>query len=81
MSTIESYKDITWEPHHDSIFVDWADNASCYKWLHDKSYLKYSSRRNMFTIPVIIMSTLTGTANFALEREFQNNIKTCVLLL
>lgn len=75
MSTFESYKEVTWEPHHDSIFVDWADKASCYKWLHDKSYLKYSSRRNMFTIPVIIMSTLTGTANFALERvpeEYQD---------
>ena len=66
---------IAWEHHHETIFVDWADKAACYKWLHDKSYLKYSAKRNMFTIPVIIMSTLTGTANFALERfpkEYQN---------
>jgi hypothetical protein len=76
MSSLENYKEHTpWEIHHDAIFVDWADKASCYKWLHDKSYLKYSSKRNMFTIPVIIMSTLTGTANFALERfpeEYQD---------
>lgn len=76
MSSLESYKEhIPWEMHHDAIFVDWADKASCYKWLHDKSYLKYSNKRNMFTIPVIIMSTLTGTANFALERfpeEYQD---------
>lgn len=75
MSSIENFKDVMWESHHDSIFVDWADKAACYKWLHNKSYLKYSSRRNMFTIPVIIMSTLTGTANFALERvpeEYQD---------
>lgn len=75
MSSIENFKEVTWEPHHDAIFVDWADKASCYKWLHDKSYLKYSGKRNMFTIPVIIMSTLTGTANFALERvpeEYQD---------
>tara|TARA_B110000977_G_scaffold116766_1_gene150846 strand:+ start:15495 stop:16340 length:846 start_codon:yes stop_codon:yes gene_type:complete len=75
MSSVENLKDITWESHHDYIFVDWADKAACYKWLHDKSYLKYSSRRNMFTIPVIVMSTLTGTANFALERfpeEYQD---------
>tara|TARA_B110001450_G_scaffold200990_1_gene189995 strand:+ start:1371 stop:2216 length:846 start_codon:yes stop_codon:yes gene_type:complete len=75
MSSIENFKDVIWESHHDSIFVDWADKAACYKWLHNKSYLKYSSRRNMFTIPVIIMSTLTGTANFALERvpeEYQD---------
>ncbi len=75
MSSAENFKDVVWETHHDAIFVDWADKAACYKWLHDKSYLKYSSKRNMFTIPVIIMSTLTGTANFALERfpeEYQN---------
>ena len=69
MSSVENFKDVIWEPHHDSIFVDWADKAACYKWLHDKSYLKYSSKRNMFTIPVIIMSTLTGTANFALDHN------------
>tara|TARA_B100001287_G_C22683012_1_gene531601 strand:- start:2537 stop:3388 length:852 start_codon:yes stop_codon:yes gene_type:complete len=64
-----------WESHHENIFVDWADKAACYKWLHNKSYLKYSSKRNLFTIPVIVMSTLTGTANFALERvpiEYQD---------
>ena len=66
---------IPWEKHHETIFVDWADKAACYKWLHNKSYIKYSSKRNLFTIPVIIMSTLTGTANFALERipvEYQD---------
>jgi hypothetical protein len=68
MSTSETYREVIWESHHDSIFVDWADKAACYKWLHNKSYLKYSGKRNMFTIPVIIMSTLTGTANFAMER-------------
>jgi len=64
-----------WETHHETIFIDWADKASCYKWLHNKSYLKYSRKRNLYTIPVIIMSTLTGTANFALERipeEYQS---------
>lgn len=72
---------IPWENHHEIIFVDWADKAACYKWMHNKSYLKYSAKRNMFTIPVIIMSTLTGTANFALERvpvEYQD---TCSIII
>jgi len=72
---------IPWENHHETIFVDWADKAACYKWMHNKSYLKYSAKRNMFTIPVIIMSTLTGTANFALERvpvEYQD---TCSIII
>lgn len=70
-----------WECHHETIFVDWADKASCYKWLHNKSYLKYSSKRNLFTIPVIIMSTLTGTANFALERIPEEYRDTCSIAI
>ena len=81
MSASETYREVIWESHHDSIFIDWADKAACYKWLHNKSYLKYSGKRNMFTIPVIIMSTLTGTANFALERvpeQYQDIFSICI---
>lgn len=66
---------ILWENHHEGIFIDWADKAACYKWLHERSHLKYHKKRNFYTIPVIILSTLTGTANFALERipkEYQS---------
>ena len=47
--------------------AEWADIAGCYKWLNDKAGNIFS-RSNMFiTIPVIILSTLTGTANFAID--------------
>lgn len=65
-SSVREY--IPWERHHENIFIDWADKASCYKLLHASSNIKYSKKRNMYTIPVIVLSTLTGTANFALER-------------
>tara|TARA_B100000035_G_scaffold315470_1_gene336660 strand:- start:7592 stop:8431 length:840 start_codon:yes stop_codon:yes gene_type:complete len=68
MSSESAREYIPWESHHETIFIDWADKAACYKWMHNKSYLKYFAKRNFYTIPVIIMSTLTGTANFALER-------------
>jgi hypothetical protein len=57
-----------WRPYHENILIDWADKALCYRWLHAKSLEKYTWLRNLYTIPVIIMSTLTGTANFAIER-------------
>ena len=66
---------IPWQAHHEKILIDWADKANCYKWLHFQSQVKYNNKRNWYTIPVIIMSTLTGTGNFALERipkEFQS---------
>lgn len=63
---IQSY--IEWTPEHETILVDWADKALCYRWLHSKSHNNYSRLNTWFTIPVIIMSTLTGTANFAQNR-------------
>lgn len=64
--------DIYWSKDHENILIDWADKAMCYKWLHSKSNAKYSNLNSWFTIPVIIMSTLTGTANFAQERLPEN---------
>jgi len=59
---------IKWTHEHENILIDWGDKAMCYRWLHSKSYEKYNSLNTWFTIPVIVMSTLTGTANFAQER-------------
>lgn len=59
---------IEWTPEHESILVDWADKAICYKWMHQRAHLQYSKKNTWFTIPVIIMSTFTGTANFAQDR-------------
>jgi hypothetical protein len=57
-----------WSDEHEMILVEWADKAMCYRWLHSKARVKYYVKNIWFTIPVIIISTLTGTANFALER-------------
>ena len=57
-----------WMKDHERILIDWADKAMCYRWLHAKSHTIFNKVNTYFTIPVIIMSTLTGTANFAAER-------------
>lgn len=59
---------IEWTPEHELILVDWADKALCYKWMHQRAHNQYSKKNTWFTIPVIIMSTFTGTANFAQDR-------------
>ena len=59
---------IRWSDEHENILVDWADQAMCYKWMHGRARVKYNRVNTWFTIPVIIMSTLTGTANFAIDK-------------
>ena len=68
-SSIDDHlKDVEWRPEHENILIDWADKAMCYRWLHDKANTKFNTKNTWFTIPVIILSTVTGTANFAQER-------------
>ena len=63
-----TFKEQEWKTEHEIILIEWADKAMCYRWLHARSHQAYSKTNAWFTIPVIIMSTLTGTANFAQDR-------------
>jgi hypothetical protein len=57
-----------WTDEHEMVLAEWGDKAMCYKWLHAKSNAKYRQLNTWYTIPVIVMSTLTGTANFAQDK-------------
>jgi hypothetical protein len=60
-------KDVEWRKEHEDIFMEWCDKAMCYRWLHRKCNTYYTRYNAWFTIPVIVMSTITGTTNFATE--------------
>lgn len=57
-----------WTIEHEQILVEWGDKAMCYRWLHSRANALFSTLNTWYTIPVIIISTLTGTANFAQDR-------------
>lgn len=54
-----------WSKQQEQLMAKWADVATCYRWLHDRAEKKYSRLSMCINIPVIILSTLTGAANFA----------------
>ena len=56
---------VEWSPENEKILVEWCDIAKCYKWLHTRAHQNYSTKHAWFTIPAIIMSTISGTASFA----------------
>lgn len=56
-----------WTPEQEVLLAEWSEKAKCYRWLHARSEKLYRIRNYTFTIPVIILSTLTGTANFAMD--------------
>jgi hypothetical protein len=61
-------KNVEWNQDDDVILKEWVDKSACFKWLHEKSYKVYKKQYFKLMIPVIIISTLTGAANFALQR-------------
>lgn len=53
--------------------AEWADIAACYRWMHDK-YEKQATLSNLWiTVPVIVLSTLTGSASFVMNSLVGDN--------
>lgn len=77
----EKIFDMEWSKEHEKILIDWADKAMCYRWMHSYANRKFSQLSRMFTIPVIIISTVTGTANFAQERVPNNYVSYFVMIV
>tara|TARA_R110001592_G_scaffold201766_1_gene450958 strand:+ start:239 stop:886 length:648 start_codon:yes stop_codon:yes gene_type:complete len=56
-----------WSPEVELLLKSWSEKATCFRWLHDRCEKKYRRRYYSFSIPVIILSTLTGAANVGLS--------------
>jgi hypothetical protein len=57
-----------WKKEEEDILKEWADKGQCYELMHARCHEIYSRKNTLFVIPVIIISTLTGTANFAQDK-------------
>jgi len=68
-----------WKSEEERIIQEWADKAQCYQWMHSRCREIYQSKNAWYTIPVIIISTVTGTANFAQDR-FSDKVKEYVVM-
>lgn len=65
-----------WSGEQEVLLAEWSDKAMCYRWLHDKTEKKYKRLNMIFSIPVIILSTLSGVGNFGLSSIFPEGDKT-----
>jgi hypothetical protein len=54
-----------WSDEIEKLLAEWSEIALCYSWLHSYSERKYKKKYHHMSIPIIVLSTLTGTANFA----------------
>ena len=56
-----------WTDECESLLAEWSEKASCYRWLHGRCEKRYRKWYYSFSIPVIILSTLTGAANVGMD--------------
>ena len=61
-----------WTKELELLFADWGDRASCYRWMHDRTSRVYRTSDQSLTFPVIVLSTIGGAANFALDSISQD---------
>ena len=54
-----------WKIEEEMILKSWSEKASCFQVMHDRSFKRFWCLNAWFAVPVIIISTLTGTGNFA----------------
>jgi hypothetical protein len=62
-----NHEEFAWHEQHEHILKRWSEIGASYRYLHDKSMQKFNTSNMRFTIPVIVISTITGTASFALS--------------
>lgn len=58
---------LSWNDHTEELLAQWGDHASCYKYLHDKSYLYYNNINWWIAVPVGVFSTISGTASVGMS--------------
>jgi len=61
-----------WHEQQETILKAWGEAAACYRYIHHQSFMAYAKTTQRATLPVIILSTITGTASFAMESVPEN---------
>lgn len=63
-----------WNEYHENVLRQWGEASACYRYMHHRAFLKFKRLSLRFNLPVIVLSTITGTANFA-QNTFPENMR------
>ena len=71
-----------WSDEIEDLLSEWGEVAMCYAYLHNYSTRKYKKKYQHLQIPIIVLSTLTGVGNFAVDSyipvDYQHGFTACV---
>ena len=64
-----------WSDEIEELLSEWGEVAMCYAYLHNYGQRKYKEKYHRLQIPIIILSTLTGVGNFAVDSYIPDGYK------
>ncbi len=74
-----------WTTEEEELLKSWAEKASCYRWMHDKSYKFYKDKNNKLGIPSMVLSLVAGASLFTTinidNENFEIILKTLIGLM
>jgi hypothetical protein len=65
--------DVSWHSQLERVISDEGERCLCFSWLHGKSQKMFSKLNTMISIPVIVMSTIAGSASIGSANLFSNS--------
>lgn len=69
---MEDVVDIHWNSQLERVISDEGERSLCFSWLHSHAEKKFSSLNNYISLPVIVMSTVAGSASIGSESLFRD---------
>lgn len=54
---------MSWTPEQENILKTFAEKSACYRYLNYDSYIYYKTIDQRFSLPIIVLSTLAGSAS------------------
>lgn len=81
-SIVNSINAVTpWSIEHEQLLAEWSDSAACFSFVHAECQQKCRRRNICMSLPVIILSTFSGTANFGMGSIFPETFTKANLII
>ena len=64
-----------WSDEIEDLLSEWGEISMCYSYLHNFGSRKYKKKYHHLQIPIIVLSTLTGVGNFAVDSYIPEDYK------
>ena len=69
----EETGDVSWNSQLERVISDEGERCLCFSWLHSKSEKRFSKLNTYISIPVIVMSTVAGSASIGSQSLFNGS--------